>query len=65
MYFHHSNSYEGLGVKEITNFLDSKHQHVYNYLSEPDLELPKVPKEWLGNVCATILQDKFSKWVKT
>ena len=37
---------------------------MYAYLPEPNLELPKVPKQWLANVCATVLQDKFSNWVK-
>ena len=56
--------YPGLGIREIREFLDEHHPHVYNYLPEPDLELPKVPKEWFVNVCATVLQDKFSKWIK-
>ena len=59
-----SNSYVGLGLKEIRNFLDNGYPHVYQYLPEPEMELPKVPKEWVGNVIATILEDKFSKWVK-
>ena len=54
----------GLGLKEIRNFLDNGYPHVYQYLPEPEMELPKVPKEWVGNVIATILQEKFSKWVK-
>ena len=37
---------------------------MYEYLPEPVLELPKVPKQWLANVCATILKEKFSDWVK-
>ena len=52
--------YDGLGVKQIRGFLDEQHPEVYAYLPEPNLELPKVPKEWLGNVCATLLEDKFS-----
>ena len=60
----HIPSYEGLGVKEIRQFLDEEHPEVYRYLPEPNLELPKVPKQWLANVCATILHEKFSKWVK-
>ena len=56
--------YEGLGVKEIREFLDDEHPWVYEYLPEPDLELPKVPKQWFANVCATLLKEKFSKWVK-
>ena len=56
--------YEGLGIKEIRTFLDEEHPEVYAYLPEPSLELPKVPKQWLGNVCATVLGDEFSDWVK-
>ena len=52
--------YDGLGIKQIRAFLDEHHPEVYAYLPEPNLELPKVPKEWLGNVCATLLEDKFS-----
>ena len=37
---------------------------MYHYLPEPSLELPKVPKQWLANVCATVLKEEFSKWVK-
>ena len=56
--------YEGLGVKEIRDFLDNNHPHVYAYLPEPSLELPKTPKQWIANVCATILEDQFTDWVK-
>jgi len=56
--------YEGLGVKEIKAFLDENHPEVYQWLPEPELELPKTPKAYIANVCATVLEDKFSKWVK-
>ena len=56
--------YEGLGIKEIQTFLDDNHPEVYEYLPEPSLELPKTPKQWLANVCATVLHEEFSKWVK-
>ena len=36
--------YEGLGVKEIRQYLDDNHPEVYAYLPEPSLELPKTPK---------------------
>ena len=57
--------YEGLGIKDIREYLDSNHPHVYAYLPEPNIELPKTPKSWLANVCATVLQDKFSEWVES
>ena len=28
------------------------------------MELPKTPKQWIANVCATVLEDLFAKWVK-
>ena len=51
-------------MKDIQSLLNQHYPHVYQYLPEPDIELPKVPKEWIGNVCATVLGEKFSKWVK-
>ena len=44
--------------------MDDHHPEVYAYLPEPNLELPKVSKQWLGNVCATVLKERFSNWVK-
>jgi hypothetical protein len=40
----HIPQYDGLGVKEIRQFLDVHHPEVYEYLPEPNLELPKTPK---------------------
>ena len=60
----HIPQYDGLGVKEIRQFLDDKHPEMYEYLPEPNLELPKVPKQWLANMCTTVLKDSFTKWVK-
>ena len=62
--FHLTHRYEGLGVKDIRKFLDDNHPEVYQYLPEPQIELPKTPKQWFGNVCATILKEKFSEWVR-
>ena len=45
-------------------FLDDGRKHVYNYL--PDLqELDKISREWICNVCYTVLKDEFAEWVKT
>ena len=51
-------------MKEIRQFLDDKHPEMYEYLPEPSLELPKVPKQWLANMCTTVLKDSFTNWVK-
>ena len=52
-------------MREIRLFLDQNHPEVYHYLPEPSLELPKVPKQWLANVCASVIGEEFSQWVKT
>ena len=44
--------------------MDENHPEVYDYLPEPELELPKTPKQWIANVCSSVLEEKFSKWVK-
>ena len=51
-------------MKEIRQFLDDKHPEMYEYLPEPNLELPKVPKQWLANMCTSVLKDSFTNWVK-
>ena len=28
------------------------------------MELPKTPKQWVANVCATVLKENFTKWVE-
>ena len=56
--------YEGLGVREIREYLDYFHPEVYEYLPEPALELPKTPKQWIANVCASVLKAEFANWVK-
>ena len=33
--------YEGLGVKEIQQYLKAHHANVYEYLPEPEIELAK------------------------
>ena len=60
----HVPQYEGLGIKEIRQFLDDDHPEVYEYLPEANLELPKTPKQWVVNVVATVLGDDFTDWVQ-
>ena len=51
-------------MKDIRAYLDENHPEVYEYLPEPSLELPKTPKAWVANVCATVLGEEFSQWVR-
>ena len=43
--------------------MDENYPYVYKYLPEPSLELPRVPKQYIADVCVTILEDKFANWV--
>ena len=55
--------YEGLTIQDIANFVN-KHENVQPYLPDGK-EIHKVPKAWIGNVCATVLGDIFTKWIST
>ena len=55
--------YEGLTLKHINIFLNNGHEHVFDYMPDPQ-EIHKVSKEWICNVCATVLGGLFSGWVK-
>ena len=37
--------------------------YLHLYLPEPK-EIKKIPKQWLANVCHTVLKDIFKTWVK-
>ena len=55
--------YETLSIKKILEFLEDGHKHVFDFL--PDLqELDKVSREWICNVCCTVLEHEFEEWVK-
>ena len=54
--------YETLTLKKIFEFLNDGHGQVFQYL--PDLqEIDKIGREWICNIIATIIQDKFVDWV--
>ena len=55
--------YEGLSLKHIAAFLNNGHQEVWDYMPDAQ-EIHKVSKEWICNVCATILKGLFSGWVR-
>ena len=53
--------YKNLSVERILDFI-SNHGEIDHYLpDEPDLE--KIPKQWLVNVCTTIIGEPFRNWV--
>ena len=57
----HIPQYKNLTIEKVLEFV-STHQDVGLYLpDEPDLA--KVPKQWIVNVCATVLGQDFKDWV--
>ena len=55
--------YKGLGIKDISAFLNNAHHNIFDYLPDQQ-EIRKVPKEWICNVLATVLKGMFTGWVK-
>ena len=51
-------------MKDVMAFLDESHSHVYRYLPDRKLELPKTPKQWICNIVASVVGEPFGKWVK-
>ena len=48
-------------VDKILEFVADKPQ-VHGYLPD-EIDLPKIPKQWLINICAAVLGDTFRHWV--
>ena len=55
--------YENLTHGKISDWLNNGHIHVFDYLPEKR-EIHKVPREYICNVCASLLGDIFTKWVR-
>ena len=54
--------YKSLKIEKIAEFV-SPYNKVGQYLPDPK-EIPKLPKQWIANICNTVLKDIFSAWVK-
>ena len=54
--------YEGLTIEKIAEFVAPYHT-IHHYLPD-EKEIPKVPKQWLANVCNSVLKDVFKQWVR-
>ena len=53
--------YKALSIERILQFAADK-PNISDFLPD-DIDLPKVPKQWLVNVCAVVLGDDFRAWV--
>ena len=53
--------YEGLSIKDIAAFTN-EYGSVAEYLPDGK-EIHKTPKQWIANVCNTVMKDVFADWV--
>ena len=52
--------YKNLSLERILEFISDK-PNIQDYLPD-DIDLPKVPKQWIVNICAVVLGDGFKSW---
>ena len=57
----HVPQYKNLSIEKMMAFIARKGL-VDLYLPD-ELDLPKIPKQWIVNVCAAVLGDSFKQWV--
>ena len=50
--------YEGLSLKVIAEYLNNHHPELFDYMPDSQ-EIHKVCKEWICNVCVSVLGDEF------
>ena len=55
-------AYENLTIMKIAAFADSVDRNIFDYMPDQQ-EIKKVSKEWICNVCATVLKNKFTDWL--
>ena len=54
--------YENLTINHIMEFVATQ-PGVVPYLPD-EVDLPKIPKQWIVNVCAAVIGQPFKAWVK-
>ena len=57
----HVPQYKSLSLENVLNFASTKPQ-IDLYLPD-DPDLPKIPKQWIVNVCAAVIGSDFKEWV--
>ena len=55
--------YENLSLDKIKAFCSGYHNDINNYLPDKQ-ELHKISREFICNVCATVLKNIFTDWIK-
>ena len=57
----HVPQYKNLSLEKIMAFVHQR-PRAARYLPD-EIDLPKVPKQWIVNVCAAVLGTEFKEWV--
>ena len=57
----HVPQYKNLSLEKIMAFVQQR-PRAARYLPN-EIDLPKVPKQWIVNVCAAVLGTEFKEWV--
>ena len=55
--------YDSLTIKKISMFLMDGHDWVFTYMPD-NQEIHKVSREWICNVCASVLKTTFTDWLR-
>ena len=55
--------YESLSLQKISEFLNSTQNDVHRYMPDKQ-EIHKVSREWICNICASVLKTTFTDWIR-
>ena len=55
--------YESLTINKIALILEDGHQHVFQYMPDRQ-EILKVSRDWICNICASVLKSTFTDWLR-
>ena len=55
--------YESLSLQKISEFLNSVQNDVHRYMPDKQ-EIHKVSREWICNICASVLKTTFTDWIR-
>ena len=57
----HIPQYKNLSLEKILSYAFTK-PNIDDYLPD-EMDLPKVPKQWIVNICAAVIGSDFKEWV--
>jgi len=55
--------YSSLSIQKISHFVSSKNQDMHLYIPD-NQEIKKISREWICNICASVMGTDFTDWLK-